>query len=102
MCVKIPLEVLPRCCPVSSKTTLRRTAQPTQNKQSKMFYVHHSYTDQELDRTDHVEELSEHVKRDVELPRAAPSEKRRNREAGADGGEVIIRVHCTPIREVRA
>lgn len=50
----------------------------------------------------HVKELSEHIKRDMKLSRAASSEKRGHREAGADGGEVIVWVHCTAIREVRA
>lgn len=50
----------------------------------------------------HVKELSEHLQRDQELSGAAPSEKRRDREAGADGGEVIIGVHGAAIREVGA
>lgn len=48
----------------------------------------------------HVEELSEHIQRDMKLSRAASSEQRGDGEAGADGGEVVIRVHCTAIRQV--
>lgn len=48
----------------------------------------------------HVKQLSEHIQRDVKLSRAASSEKRGDREAGADGGEVVIRVNCAAIREV--
>lgn len=48
----------------------------------------------------HVKKLSEHIQRDMKVPRAASSEKRGDRETGADGGEVVIRVHCTAIREI--
>lgn len=47
-----------------------------------------------------MKELSEHIQRDMKLSRAASGEKRGDREAGADGGEIIIRVHCTAIWEV--
>ena len=50
----------------------------------------------------HVEELSEHVERDVKLSGAASGEEGRDGEAGADGGEVIIWVHRAAVREVRA
>lgn len=50
---------------------------------------------------DHVKELSEHIKRDMKFSSAASSEKRGHREAGAYGGEVVVRVHCTAIGEVR-
>lgn len=48
----------------------------------------------------HVEELSEHIQSDMKLSRAASSEQRGDGEAGADGGEVVIGVHCTAIRQV--
>lgn len=48
----------------------------------------------------HVKELSEHIQRDVKLSGAASSEKRGDREARADGGEVVVRVHCAAVREV--
>lgn len=51
---------------------------------------------------DHVKELPQHIQRDMKLSRAAASEKRRYREAGADSGEIVVGVHCTAIGEVRA
>lgn len=51
---------------------------------------------------DHVEELPEHIERDVKLSRAAAGEQRGDGEAGADGGEVVVRVHCTAVGEVGA
>lgn len=52
--------------------------------------------------THHVQQLSQSVQRNLKHPSAAPSEKRRDREAGADGGEVVLRVHSAAVREVRA
>lgn len=50
---------------------------------------------------DHVQELPEHVQGDVKLSRAASCEERRDGEAGADGGEVVVGVHSTAIGQVR-
>lgn len=47
-----------------------------------------------------MEKLSEDIQRDVKLSGAASGEKRGDGEAGADGGEVIIRVHCAAIGQV--
>lgn len=52
--------------------------------------------------TDHVKELSEHDKRDIKLSSAASRKERRDRETGADGGEIVVWIHCTAIGEVGA
>lgn len=44
-----------------------------------------------------MEELPEHIKGDVKLSRAASGEERRDGEAGADSGEVVVRVHGAAI-----
>lgn len=49
---------------------------------------------------DHEKELSQHIQRHMKLSRAASSEKRGDREAGADGGKVVVGVHCAAVGEV--
>lgn len=49
-----------------------------------------------------MQEEPQHLQRDVELLAAAADEERGDGEAGADGAEVIIGVHGTAVREVRA
>ena len=48
----------------------------------------------------HVQQLSEHVQGDIKVPCASPCEEWGDREAGADGGEVVIRVYRTAVRKV--
>ena len=50
----------------------------------------------------HVQQLSERVQGDVKVPRALPGEEGGDGEAGADGGEVVIRVHRTAVWKVGA
>lgn len=49
-----------------------------------------------------MEELPEHVQGHEELPGAAAGEERGDGEAGADGGEVVVRVHGAAVGEVGA
>lgn len=42
--------------------------------------------------------MSEHVQGHVEASGAAAGEERRNRETGADGGEVVVWVYSAAIR----
>ena len=53
-------------------------------------------------REHHVQQLSEHVQGDVKVPRALPGEEGGHGEAGADGREVVVRVHGTTVRKVGA
>ena len=53
-------------------------------------------------RTDHVEELAQNVQRDVKLSLGTARKQRRHRETRTDGGEVIVWVHSTTIREIGA
>lgn len=86
------------------KTTRRQTVQPIREKQVDEFSLHQILEIKCIYSAavaaNHVEELSEHIQRDKKLSRAAPSEKRRDGEAGADGGEVVLGVHRTAIRQV--
>ena len=49
-----------------------------------------------------MQQLPEHVQGDVKVPGAPPGEERGHGEAGADGGEVVVRVHRTAVWQVGA
>lgn len=87
------------------KMSQRQSVQPVREKRLDKFslflYINFNLCIEFSVAANHVEELSEHIQRDMKLSRAASSEKRGHREAGADGGEVVIRVHRTSIRQVR-
>lgn len=87
------------------KMTQRQSVQPITEKQLDKFslflYINFDSCIKFSVAANHVEELSEHIERDMKLSRAASSEKRGHREARADCGEVVIRVHRAAIRQVR-